>query len=113
MHQSFDGAHPETPHGSALRFYSQMAKPGVWMCVGVQGGSFDREQWYYGGDGVWFHLGTPIGVWKDAVVMSCTIAGHILVIPDDFLVNTLPLCFQLQRSMLSSWLPSLWERVAV
>jgi hypothetical protein len=83
------------------------------MCVGVQGGSFDREKWYYGGDGVWFHLGTPIGVWKDAVVMSCTIAGRILVIPDDFLVDTLPLHFQLQRSMLSSWLPSLWEHVAV
>jgi hypothetical protein len=117
MRRSFDHAYPDHPWGNCYLIDYLVVHPGVWLCVGFTGSEVpekpvDRPVWYYGADGVWFGIGPPVAVWQDAVVVSTTIPGHFLVIPDKLYFGHLPLRFCIQRLLLGGWLPLVWGRLS-
>lgn len=70
-------------------------------------GMLDLEVWYYGADSVWFALGLPTDIWQDAVVVTSSIPGRLIVIPDKFFVGRLPLWLRIRRFLTGQWLPSM------
>ena len=81
-------------------------KPGIWMCLGVPAGVTDFETWYYGRDRLWFSVGLPVSVWKDAVVVESSVPGHLLAIPDLIYHHPIPCKFHFKRFLMGRWLPS-------
>lgn len=108
MRRSFDLARPTQPWGLAFRFEYSRVSPSVWLCVGLSNGPLlFHTQWYYGADHQWFRLGRPIAVWKDAVLVECSVPGRIIIIPDYFYTERLPFKLRMHKAILSYWLPSL------
>lgn len=109
--RDYDASRPNQPWGEAYRFDYKTIRPNVWLCVGLSYGPLDYTQWYFGAGGDWFSLGYPIEVWQDAVVITCSIPGRLLIIPDAFFTGTLPHGLRIQKLLMRRWLPSISELV--
>ena len=113
MRRSFDRAHLDVPWGEAHLFRFVPISPNLWLCTGVSNGVLDPNEWYYTRvDGKWFGLGSPVAVWRDAIVISSSVPGRLLIVPDLLFGKPIPLRFRLQRVLMSPWLPSIPKKAS-
>jgi hypothetical protein len=108
LRRSFDRSHPEFKWGEAYLFEHLTISPGLWLCLGTSNNLLDTSVWYFSRtDRVWFAIGLPVAVWRDAVVLESSVPGRLLVIPNKMFSGKLSRRFRIQRIFLSHWLPSM------
>jgi hypothetical protein len=112
MRRSFDRSRLDQKWGEAFPLEYMVVGPNTWLCLGVPAGKVDYETWYYGRDRVWFSVGLPVSIWKDAVVVASSVPGRLLVIPDHIYHLPIPKKYRFKRFLMGHWLPSV-QKVSV
>ena len=106
MWHSFDQSCLDQKWGEAFPLEYMVVSPNTWLCLGVPAGKVDYETWYYGRERVWFSIGLPVSIWKDAVVVASSVPDHVLVIPDHFYHLPIPKKYCFKQFLMGQWFPS-------